>query len=494
MSPRLRSLPELRRGRPYRYRGFGAAPWLALIALTATLGGCVSLAPKYTPSPPPVPADWPQGPAYRASAPGAAAVSEIGWREFYRDGRLRTVVEQSLTNNRDLRIATLNIERARALYRIRRADQFPTIEAVASGTAQRIPGSLSPAGDGSTYRDYRVEVGFASYELDLFGRVRNLKEQALQEYLAVVETQRSAYLSLVAEVAAVWVTLATDQALLQLAQNTLESRRSSFELTQRSYELGIASALDLERARTSVETARGDVAAYTRFIAQDRNALQLLAGAPVPETLLPDASVDAVTAIADLPAGTLSAVLLQRPDILAAERRLIGAHANIGAARAAFFPSISLTALGGTASDSLSGLFGGSSGTWTFLPQIVQPIFTAGRNRARVRVTEADRDIFLADYERAIQIAFREVADALAGRGTIDDELAAQQALVAATQRTYDLTEARYRVGIDSSLSLLDAQRELYAAQQGLTLTQLARETNLVTLYKVLGGGWKPGP
>ena len=441
-----------------------------------------------------MPADWPQGPAYRASAPGAAAVSEIGWREFYRDGRLRTVVEQSLTNNRDLRIATLNIERARALYRIRRADQFPTIEAVASGTAQRIPGSLSPAGDGSTYRDYRVEVGFASYELDLFGRVRNLKEQALQEYLAVVETQRSAYLSLVAEVAAVWVTLATDQALLQLAQNTLESRRSSFELTQRSYELGIASALDLERARTSVETARGDVAAYTRFIAQDRNALQLLAGAPVPETLLPDASVDAVTAIADLPAGTLSAVLLQRPDILAAERRLIGAHANIGAARAAFFPSISLTALGGTASDSLSGLFGGSSGTWTFLPQIVQPIFTAGRNRARVRVTEADRDIFLADYERAIQIAFREVADALAGRGTIDDELAAQQALVAATQRTYDLTEARYRVGIDSSLSLLDAQRELYAAQQGLTLTQLARETNLVTLYKVLGGGWKPGP
>ena len=245
------------------------------------------------------------------------------------------------------------------------------------------PASLSPTGDGSTYRDYRVEVGFASYELDLFGRVRNLKEQALQEYLAVVETQRSAHISLVAEVAAVWVTLATDQALLKLAQDTYESQRRSFELTQRSYELGIASALDLERARTSVETARDDVAAYTRFVAQDRNALQLLVGAPVPETLLPDASVDPVTALTDLPAGVLSSVLLERPDILAAERRLIGAHANIGAARAAFFPSISLTALGGTASDSLSGLFGGGSGTWTFLPQIVQPIFTAGRNRAQ---------------------------------------------------------------------------------------------------------------
>ena len=468
--------------------------WLGLLALTSLLGGCVNLAPKYKQPQSPVPPEWPQGAAYAASTPGAAEVSEIGWREFYRDERLRTVVELSLTNNRDLRMSTLNIERARAVYRIRRADQFPTIEAVASGTAQRIPGSLSPTDDGSTYREYRVEVGFASYELDVFGRVRNLKDLALQEYLAFVETQRSGHISLVAEVAAVWVRLATDQALLKLAQNTFESRRRSFELTQRSYDLGIASALDLERARTSQETARDDVAAYTRFVAQDRNALQLLVGAPVLETLLPGASVDPVTALTDLPAGVLSSVLLERPDILAAERRLIGAYASIGAARAAFFPSISLTAVGGTASDGLSGLLGGGSGVWTFLPQIAQPIFTAGRNRARLRVTETDRDILLADYEKAIQIAFREVADALAGRGTIDDQLTAQQALVAATQRTYDLTEARYRAGIDSSLSLLDAERELYSAQQGLIVTQLARETNLVTLYKVLGGGWKAGP
>ena len=441
-----------------------------------------------------MPAEWPQGAAYENSTAGAATVSQIGWREFYRDERLRTVVDQSLTNNRDLRIATLNIERARAVYRIRRADQFPTIEAVASGTAQRIPGSISPTGGGSTVRDYRVEVGFASYELDLFGRVRNLKDQALQEYLAVVETQRSAHISLVAEVAAVWVTLATDRALLMLAQNTLESRSRSFDLTQRSYELGVASALDLERARSSVETARDDVAASTRFVAQDLNALHLLVGAPVSEMLLPDASVDPVTALTDLPAGVPSSVLLQRPDILAAERRLIGAHASIGAARAAFFPSIGLTAVGGTASDSLSGLFGGGSGTWTLLPQIVQPIFTAGRNRARLRVAETEREIILAEYEKGIQIAFREVADALAGRGTIDGQLASQHALVRATQRTYDLTEARYRAGIDSSLSLLDAQRELYASQQTLIVTQLARETNLVTLYKVLGGGWKAGP
>ena len=476
-----------------RLRGSKAQAWLVVIALTAALGGC-SLAPKYKQPQPPVPAEWPQGPAYEASSPSAAMVSEIGWGEFYADARLRHIVELSLANNRDLRMSTLNIARARAVYHIQRADQFPTIEAVASATAQKIPGAISPTRDGSTYRENRVEVGFASYELDVFGRVRNLKEQALQEYLAIVETQRSAYISLVAEVAAVWVTLASDQALLQLARNTLESRQRSFELTQRSYEVGIASALDLERARTSVETARDDIAAYTRFVAQDRNALQLLVGAPVPETLLPDASIDAVTTLTDLPAGVLSSVLLERPDILAAERRLIGAYASIGAARAAFFPSISLTALGGTASNGLSGLFGGGSGAWTFLPQIAQPIFDASRNRARLRITETDRGMFLADYEKAIQIAFREVADALAGRGTIDDQLVAQRTLVGATQRTYELTDARYRAGIDSSLSLLDAQRDLYAAQRGLIVTQLARETNLVTLYKVLGGGWKPGP
>ena len=475
-----------------RDRGFKAE--LVLLALAVALGGCVNLAPKYTQPQPPVPAEWPQGAAYEASTPGPAAASEIGWREFYRDGRLRTVVELSLMNNRDLRIATLNIERARAMYRIRRADLFPTVSVVASGTVEKIPGSLSPTGGGSTYRDNRVEVGFASYELDLFGRVRNLEEQALQEYLAVVETQRSAHISLVAECAAVWLTLAADQALLKLAQDTYDAQRQSFELTRRSHELGVLSALDLERVRTSVETARADVAAYTRLVAQDRNALQLLAGVPVPEALLPAASVDPVTALADLPAGVVSSVLLQRPDILAAERRLIGAHANIGAARAAFFPSISLTARGGTASDSLSGLFGGNSGTWSFLPQIVQPIFTGGRNRARLGVAKADREIFLADYERSIQTAFREVADALAGRGTIDEQLAAQEALVAATQRSYDLTRARFRAGVDSSLSLLDAQRELYSAQQGLTITQAARETTLVTLYKVLGGGWTAGP
>lgn len=465
----------------------------ALLALMSALAGCANLAPKYRPPLAPVPAEWPQGAAYETSM-SAGAVSAIDWREFYRDERLRTVVELSLLNNRDLRLATLNIERARALYRIQRADQFPTIEAVVSGAAQKTPGALAPTGVGATYRDYRVEVGFTSYELDLFGRVRSLKQQALQEYVAVVETQRSVQISLVAEVAAVWMRLATDQALLELAENTLASRRRSFELTERSYQVGIASALDLERARTSAEIARGDVAGYTRFVAEDRNAMQLLVGAPVPEPMLAVASVERVSNLTDLPSGVLSSVLLHRPDILAAESRLIGAYASIGAARAAFFPSIGLTAVGGTASSSLSGLFSGASGAWTFAPQIVQPIFNLGRNRARLSVTETDRDAFLAEYERAIQIAFREVADALAGRGTIDDQLAAQQTLVSSTQRTYDLTEARFRAGIDSSLSMLDAQRELYSAQQSLIMTQLARETNLVTLYKVLGGGWKPGP
>ena len=320
--------------------------------------------------------------------------------------------------------------------------------------------------------------------------MRNLKESARQEYLATAETQRAAHISLVAEVAAAWLTMGADQALLRLAQDTYETQRRSFELTRRSQEAGVTSALDVERARTSVETARDNMAAFTRFVAQDRNALHLLVGAPVPDALLPDASVSPVTPLADLEAGVESSALLDRPDILAAERRLVGAHANIGAARAAFFPSISLTAFGGTASDSLSGLFGGGSGTWTFVPQIAQTIFDRGRNRARLRIAETDRSILLARYEQAIQVGFREVADALAARATIEEQLAAQRALVAATQRIYEMTDARYRSGIDNSLSVLDAQRELYAAQRGLVETQLAREANLVTLYKALGGGW----
>ena len=461
---------------------------LATLVAAVAFAGC-SLAPKYTRPQAPIPAAWPEAAADGAdiNAPQAA---EVGWRQFYLDDRLRSVIALSLANNRDLRIATLNIDRAQAAYRIHRADQFPTIQAAASAAAQRTPVSLSPTGHAVTTEEYRVGPGFASYELDLFGRVRNLKEQALQEYLAIAETRRSAQISLVAEVAAAWMTTDSDAAELKLAQETYQTRRRSLELTQRSNELGVASALDVDRARASVETARGNVASFTRQVALDRNALQLLVGSPVANVLFPDASRPPVAPLADLPAGVESAVLLQRPDIVAAEHRLIGGHASIGAARAAYFPSISLTAFAGTASDSLSGLFGGGSGMWTFVPQVTQTIFDSGRTRERIRVAETDRGILVAEYEKAIQIAFREVADALAARGTIAEQLAAQQALVDATQRAYDLTETRYRNGIDSSLSLLDAQRELYSAQQGLLATQLARETNLVSLYRALGGGW----
>lgn len=462
---------------------------LGVIAVTVVLGGC-SLAPKYSRPAPPVPAEFPQGPAYAGSSADAAQVSDIGWRQFYLDDRLRSVIALSLANNRDLRVATLNIERARATYRIQRADQFPTIQASASAATQRTPASLSPTATGETTEEYRVGPGFASYEIDLFGRVRNLKEEALQEYFAVAETRRSVQISLVAEVSAAWLTRGSDAALLKLAQDTYETRRRSFELTRRNYELGVASALDLERASASVQTARGSVAASTRQLALDDNALQLLVGASVPEALRPDGSLAPITPLADLAAGVQSSVLLQRPDILAAEHRLIGGHANIGVARAAYFPSISLTAFAGTASDSLTGLFGRGSGAWSFVPQVTQTIFDAGKTRARVRVAETGRNILLADYEKAIQIAFREAADALAARGTIGEQLAADQALVQAAQRAYDLTEVRYRSGIDSSLSLLDAQRELYSAQQGLIVTQLARETTLVSLYRALGGGW----
>ncbi len=462
----------------------------AVVALAAILAtGCVSLAPEYAQPRAPIPAGLP-GAAAAPSAAGGSQVAEIARRQFLRDPRLQQVVALALENNRDLRVATLNIERARAQYRIQRAELLPTVSADAGATVQRTPAALSQSGDARIARQYSVDLAFAAYELDLFGRVRSLERQALETYLARTETQRSSQISLVAEVSGAWLQLAADQSLLQLARDTHASRRRSYELTQRSQALGIASALELAQARGSMESARADAAAYARQVAQDRNALQLLVGAAVDASLLPDATVETLAVLDDLPVGVSSSVLQTRPDVLAAEHQLIGANANIGAARAAFFPSIRLTASGGTASPDLGGLFDAGSGAWSFVPQISLPIFAGGANRANLQVAEVDRDIALAQYDKAVQTAFREVADALAQRATVDEQLAAQQALVDAEQQRYALSEARYRSGVDSSLSLLDAQRSLYAARQGLINAQLARQTNLVTLYKVLGGGW----
>ena len=456
------------------------------VLLAGVLGGCTTLAPDYARPAAPVAAAWP---ATDGKSVETAAAATPDWRAYFVDARLHPLIELALVNNRDLRETALNIARARAQYRIQRAELFPAVSIEAGTTARRTPGDLSGSGQAITSHSHSVDLGLANWEIDLFGRIQSLRDQALETYLASEETLRSTRITLVAEVAGAYLTLSADAALLQLAQETLASQQSSYTLTRKRVELGVGTELDLRQIETSVETARRDVAAYTAQLATDRNALVLLAGTAVPDTLLPPAGLDSVTALRALPVGLPSTVLQERPDVLAAERQLRAANANIGAARAAFFPSISLTATAGTASGSLAGLFAAGSGAWTFIPQVSLPIFNAGANRANLQVAETDRDIYLARYEKAIQSAFREVADALAQRATLDARLDAQHKLVDASAASYRLSEARYQKGVDSYLSALDAQRGLYAARQSLVSLKLSAATNAVTLYKVLGGG-----
>jgi len=463
---------------------------LSTIALAAVLAGGCSLIPEYQRPAAPVPAVFPNA----AASTGVAAAPQadtLAWRDYFADARLRELIELALTNNRDLRVAALNIERARAQYGIQRAALFPAIGATAAENAQRLPADLRQGGEAGISRQFSATLGFSAYELDFFGRVRSLNEQALEQYLATEEARRSAQIALVAEVANAWLTLAADRERLTLAGSTLETRQKSYELTKRSFDAGAVSALDLRQAETLLEGARADMARYTTLVAQDENALALVAGAPVPAGLLSDRLADALTSVAELPAGVPSEVLVRRPDILQAERTLRAANASIGAARAAFFPSITLTASAGTASASLDGLFQGGSGTWSFLPQIRIPIFEAGRLQASLDAAEIQRDINVAQYEKAIQGAFREVADALAVRANIGEQLAAQRRLVAATAESLRLSDARYRAGVDSYLGLLDAQRSLYVAEQALIVARLTEASNRVALYKALGGGWQ---
>ena len=454
------------------------------------LSGCASMAPLYTRPAAPVPDAWPGGPAYQVGAAiDGQIAADIPWQEFFLDPQLQKLITMALENNRDLRVAALNIERSRAQYRISRAELFPQIDATGAGSGQRVPGDLSRTGKAETPEEYRAGLGVSSYELDLFGRVRSLQDQALEEFLATEQARRGTQISLVAEVAVNYLTLAADRDRLQLARETLAAQQSTFQLIQRRFELGASSELDLRQAQTRVDAARVDIARYTTLVAQDQNALALVVGSPFPAELLPQALVETSAAIQEITPGLSSEVLQQRPDIMQAEHLLKGFNANIGAARAAFFPRITLTGSLGTASAELDGLFGDNSVAWNFAPQISLPIFDAGSNRARLQVAEADRDIAVARYEKTIQTAFREVADALAQRGTIDDQVAAQQSLTDATEASYRLSRVRYEQGIDSYLTVLDSQRSLYGAQQELIATRLTRLLNLVTLYKVLGGG-----
>ncbi|MGA6106794.1 AdeC/AdeK/OprM family multidrug efflux complex outer membrane factor [Pseudomonas solani] len=464
---------------------------LSLAVASVLLGGC-SLIPDYQRPEAPVDGAWPLGEAYTANASGAqttTAAVDLGWREFFKDQALQRLVETALANNRDLRVAALNIDAYRAQYRIQRSELFPSISADGSGTRQRLPADLSSSGRATTSGQYSATVGVSAWEIDFFGRLRSLNEQTLEQYFASEEARRSTQISLVASVANAYLTLQADQALLKLTRDTLKTYQESFALTQRSFDVGVADALALSQARTAVESAQVTLAQYSRLVAQDRNALALLLGGGVPGDL-PQGEVLGDDQLAEVPAGLPSELLQRRPDVLQAEHQLKAANASIGAARAAFFPSISLTANAGTKSAELSGLFDGGSGSWLFQPQINLPIFTAGRLKANLDYAEVQKDIQVAQYEKAIQTAFQEVADGLAARTTFEEQLTAQRNLVRTSEDYYRLAERRYRTGVDSYLTLLDAQRQLFSARQQLISDRLNQLTSEVNLYKALGGGW----
>lgn len=451
---------------------------IALSLCLALLGGCANLAPDYLRPELPVPA------AVNGDSVATQAIEGLDWQRVITNERLKKVVALALENNRDLRIAALNIEKARAQYQIEGAALLPSVSASAGGSSSRYEGAIS--------RKYSVGLGVTSYELDFFGRLTNLKDAALQDFLATEATQRSVRTSLIAEVTNAWLTLAADQDLLKLAKETYESRSKTLELTRKQQELGGSSRLTVVQAQATTEAARGDVANYLGLVEQAGNALNLLVGTTVPKDLLPppDSGVGAsALALLEVPGGLSSEVLLRRPDIVSAEHTLIGSNADIGAARAAFFPSITLTGSVGTGSSSLNSLFDAATRAWTFVPTLTLPIFNAGKLSAALSVAETTRDIQVATYEKAVQTAFREVSDALSVRGTLAERMAAQKAEVDAYASSLKLSTERYRSGADSYLNVLDSQRSLYTAQKSLIALQLTEQSNRMTLFKVLGGG-----
>lgn len=460
------------------------------LGVTLCLSGCSTLAPKYTQPVAPVPAAW-QTPTAPPTGPAGPqkAIATIPWQDFFVDAKLNKLIELALKNNRDMKVAALNIERYRALYQIKGADQFPKFEAAAGANFQRIPETLSGTGKSRDTQQYNVSAGLISYELDLFGRVQSLKDQALEQFFATEQAQKSVQLTLVSQVASSWLAYAADRERLQLAKDTLANQQEAYRLIKSRFDAGVSNSLVLNQARTTLDAARVDIARYTAQVAQDENALSFLVGSPVPADLLPQTLSESLTSLKNITPGLPSGVLLNRPDILQAESQLKGYNANIGAARAAFFPRITLVSSVGFGSDELSGLFKSGSAAWSFAPRISIPIFDGGTNKANLKVAEVERDIAVAQYEKAIQNAFREVADALAQSGTINEQLTAQQSLTDATSESHKLSRARFDKGVDSYLTVLDSQRSLYGAQQGLISTRQASLASLVTLYKTLGGG-----
>ena len=452
----------------------------ALALAVSLLSGC-SLIPDYERPTAPIADAWVRSPT--------SSLAVLTWKTFFQDEQLKSLINDALSNNRDLRVSLLNIQKAQAQYRIQRADLLPSIDASVSGTHQRTPADLSVDGSTRTSHRYDAGVGFASYEVDFFGRVRSLNEQALEAYLQTVEAQRSAQIALVAEVANTYYQLQADLQSLALSEKTLESQRQSFLTIRSSFQEDVATALDLSQAESTVRAAQTNQAKYQRLVELDRNALVLLVGKPLTTSQMAASEQNALELGTSLPTGLPSEVLSQRPDILAAEHALKAANANIGAARAAFFPSISLTASAGSASAQLGDLFAGGQGAWSFVPSINVPIFNWGRNQANLDVAKVQKSIEVANYQKVIQEAFREVSDGLASRSKLDQQVTAQELLVMANTRSYDLAQQRYETGVDTYLNSLDAQRSLYSSLQDLVDTRLARSQNLIALYKALGGG-----
>lgn len=455
---------------------------LVRIALPVVLAGC-SLAPAYRQPPLPVPAVVANGYGPAQAAPGLQP-----WRAFFGDPRLVAVIEQALTNNRDLPAAVANVQVARSNWLIQRSQLFPTVNGQLGATFGQIPAGAGASGQISE-RVFTAELGVTAYEVDLFGRVRSLSRAALEQYFASKDARDAAQIGLVGQVAQAWLTLAADRSLLAVANDTVAEAMASLDLTSAKFDHGEAALGDVDQARGLVAQAQYDVGRYSTQVAQDKDALELLAGSPVAEQLLPASIDDEARILGALPTGVSSEVLRARPDVLQTEEQLKAANANIGAARAAFFPQITLTGAGGVASVALSSLFTAGASTWSFAPQLTQPIFDAGKNRAGLAQAKAQRDLARANYEKAIQTAFREVADALAQRARIDGQLSAQEIMEATAADAVRLTKAEYARGSASYLDVLVAERSLYAAQQTLATTRLLKAANLVSLYQALGGG-----
>ncbi len=450
------------------------------LAAALALAGCTSMAPKYERPAAPVAPAFTDG----TVASGTQPATDIAWQSFFVDERLKRLIDVALKNNRDLRVAVLNIEAARANYGVRRADLYPSLGVGLN--AQRGPSQVT----GRLQTVFTAGLQLSAWELDLFGRIQSLGNAAAAQYLGSEEGRKAAQISLVAAVANTYLSLLADEELLAITRDTLGTREDSFRLNKLKFDNGAASELDLRQGESLLEAGKVTLAAVTRQRALDENALVLLIGQPLPADLPPPLAISEQRLASDLPAGLPSEVLTRRPDVRQAEQQLIAANANIGAARAAFFPRISLTGSAGSASSELDGLFKSGTKAWSISGNLVQPIFDAGRNSANLDLAKTNREIAVAQYEKSVQNAFREVQDALAGRATLGEQARAQLAQANAEQTRFKLADLRYRNGAASFLDVLDAQRALFTAQQAVVQVQAAMVQNQVNLYKVLGGGW----